>query len=57
MRGLLADVNVQGHLPYLRRLLEGEGLLEILAEMVPSSNSQCGSFDYSLTSGTSARSL
>jgi hypothetical protein len=28
MRGLLADVNVQGHLPYLRRLMEGQGLLE-----------------------------
>jgi hypothetical protein len=33
MPGLLADVNVQGHLPYLRRLLEAEGLLEILTEM------------------------
>src|SRR5262245_32986237 len=33
MPGLLADVNVQGHLPYLVRLLEGLGLLEILVEM------------------------
>ncbi len=33
MAGLLADVNVQGHLPYLRRLMEGQGLLEILTEM------------------------
>jgi hypothetical protein len=33
MPGLLADVNVQGHLPYLRRLMEGQGLLEILTEM------------------------
>ena len=33
MHGLLADVNVQGHLPYLRRLMEGQGLLEILTEM------------------------
>src|SRR5436305_13235076 len=33
MPGLLADVNVQGHLPYLRRLMEGLGLLEILTEM------------------------
>jgi hypothetical protein len=30
MPGLLADVNVQGHLPYLRRLLESLGLLDIL---------------------------
>jgi hypothetical protein len=33
MHGLLADVNVQGHLPYLARLMEGQGLREILAEM------------------------
>jgi hypothetical protein len=26
MRGLLADVNVQGHLHYLRRQLETDGL-------------------------------
>lgn len=32
MRGLLADVNVQGHLPYLRRLMEEQGLMEILTE-------------------------
>ena len=32
MAGLLADVNVQGHLPYLQRLMDGLGLLEILAE-------------------------
>ena len=31
MPGLLADVNVQGHLPYLKRLIEGFGLWEILA--------------------------
>ena len=33
MHGLLADVNLQGHLPYLRRLLDGQGLLEILTDM------------------------
>lgn len=33
MPGLLADVNVQGHLPYLRRLMEGLELLEILEEI------------------------
>ena len=33
MRGLLADVNVQGHLPYLKRLIDGLGLLEILADI------------------------
>ena len=33
MPGLLADVNVQGHLPYLMRLMEGQGLLELLREM------------------------
>ena len=33
MHGLLADVNVQGHLPYLRHLIHGQGLLEILTEM------------------------
>jgi hypothetical protein len=33
MPGLLADVNVQGHLPYLERLIEGLGLLEILREL------------------------
>ncbi|MBV9124504.1 MAG: hypothetical protein JO112_14190 [Planctomycetes bacterium] len=33
MHGLLADVNVQGHLPYLRGLMEGQGLLEIRTEM------------------------
>jgi hypothetical protein len=27
---LLADVNVQGHLPYLQQLIEGRGLLEVL---------------------------
>ena len=32
MHGLLADVNVQGHLPYLKRLMEGHGILEILTE-------------------------
>ncbi len=31
MRGMLADVNIQGHLPYIRRLLEQLGLWEILA--------------------------
>lgn len=30
---MLADVNVQGHLPYLRRLMEGQGLLGILTEL------------------------
>ena len=33
MQGLLADVNVQGHLPYLRRLLEALGLWPVLAEL------------------------
>src|SRR5438132_10952867 len=33
MPGLLADVNLQGHLPYLRRLLHGLGLLEMLTEL------------------------
>jgi hypothetical protein len=32
MPGLLADVNVQGHLPYLERLVAGLGLLEMLTE-------------------------
>ena len=31
MRGLLADVNVQGHLPYLRRLIAVIDLWEVLA--------------------------
>lgn len=30
MRGLLADVNVQGHLPYLRRLFVALGLWDVL---------------------------
>ena len=33
MPGLLADVNVQGHLPYLRRLIEQLGLLEVLEDL------------------------
>jgi len=33
MRGLLADVNVQGHLPYLRRMLEFNQLWDILADL------------------------
>jgi hypothetical protein len=33
MPGLLADVNLQGHLPYLRRLMEQLDLLEILTDM------------------------
>ena len=33
MPGLLADVNVQGHLPYLGRLIDGLGLLEVLSEL------------------------
>jgi hypothetical protein len=33
MRGLLADVNAQGHLPYLRRLLEKLDLWSVLAEL------------------------
>jgi hypothetical protein len=33
MRGLLADVNVQGHLSYLRRLLEVLDLWSVLAEL------------------------
>lgn len=30
MPGLLADVNVQGHLPYLERLIDRLGLLEMI---------------------------
>ena len=30
MRGLLADLNVQGHLAYLRHLLESLGLWPVL---------------------------
>ncbi len=33
MPGLLADINVQGHLPYLERLLDGLGLLVLLTEL------------------------
>jgi hypothetical protein len=33
MPGLLADVNVQGQLPYLRWLLDGQGLLELLTAL------------------------
>ena len=33
MPGLLADVNIQGHLPYLQRLMEGLELLDIIAEL------------------------
>jgi hypothetical protein len=33
MRGLLADINVQGHLPYLIRLLEFLQLWPVLAEL------------------------
>ncbi len=33
MRGLLGDVNVQGHLPYLRQLLETLDLWTVLAEI------------------------
>src|SRR3954454_5385694 len=33
MRGLLADVNVQGHLPYLRRLLRALDLIPVLDEL------------------------
>lgn len=33
MRGLLADVNVQGHLPYLRHLIEAAGLWAVLVEL------------------------
>lgn len=32
-RGLLADVNVQGHLPYLRQLIDNLGLWPILAAL------------------------
>jgi len=32
MQGLLADVDVDGHLPYLRRLLESRDLWVILVE-------------------------
>jgi hypothetical protein len=33
MRGLLADVNVQGHLPYIRELMVNLGLWPVLAEL------------------------
>jgi hypothetical protein len=33
MPGLLADVNLQGHLPYLERLLQQLGLLELITEL------------------------
>jgi hypothetical protein len=33
VRGLLADVNVQGHMLYLRRLIEARGLWNILLEL------------------------
>ena len=33
MRGLLVDVNVQGHLPYLRRLIEALDLRFLIAEL------------------------
>src|SRR5438874_1639556 len=33
MPGLLADVNVQGHLAYLKRRIEELGLLEMLQEL------------------------
>jgi uncharacterized protein DUF5615 len=33
MPGLIADVNVQGHLQYLRRLMDEQGLLEILTKV------------------------
>ena len=33
MPGLLADVNVQGHLPYLKRLLDRLDLLKLLVEI------------------------
>jgi hypothetical protein len=33
MRGLLADVNVQGHLPYLRQLMVNLCLWPVLAEL------------------------
>lgn len=32
MRGLLTDVNVQGYLRYLKRLMKDQGLLELLTE-------------------------
>jgi hypothetical protein len=33
VRGLLADVNVQGHLPYLRQLIDSLGLWACLSEL------------------------
>ena len=33
MRGLLADVNVQGHVQYLSRVLESRGLWAVLLEL------------------------
>ena len=38
MRGLLADVNVQGHLPYLCRQLKALDLMSVLA--ISNSNSR-----------------
>lgn len=33
MSGLLADVNLQGHLPYLVRLIKEIGVLELLTDI------------------------
>jgi hypothetical protein len=33
MPGLLADVNIQGHLPYLVRLLNEMGVLDLLTDV------------------------
>src|SRR5690349_18508417 len=54
MRGLLADVNLQGHLSYLRRLLETLDLWPCLADL----NLQLVTFaDLNLPSNLDDRSL
>jgi hypothetical protein len=54
MGGLLADVNVQGHLPYLRQLLEVIGLWPIFTEL----NLDFATFrDLQLSPGLDDRSL
>ena len=54
MRGLLADENVQGHLPYLRQLIENLGLWPFLAEL----NLELATFlDLELPPGLDDRSL
>jgi hypothetical protein len=54
MRGLLADVNVQGHLPYLRQLMANLGLWPVLAAL----NLELATFrDLELPQGLDDRTL